>query len=142
MVTAADSSVLLDVIFDDPAHVQTSAAALREARAQGVLVVSECVVAEVGPALEGEQLTEFLRDWEIRFVPSSLETATLAAEIFRRYLTRGGRRGRIVPDFLIGAHAQLHADRLLARDRGFYRDYFAKLNLWDPSKSKGRQNRS
>ena len=91
---------------------------------------------------KARQLTEFLRDWEIRFVPSSLESATLAAEIFRRYLTRGGRRGRIVPDFLIGAHAQLHADRLLARDRGFYRDYFAKLNLWDPSKSKGRQNRS
>ena len=136
MVTAADSSVLLDVIFDDPAHARTSAAALRDARAQGTLIISECVVAEIGPALESEQLTELLRDWEIRFVPSTLESATLAAEIFRRYLTRGGRRGRIVPDFLIAAHAQLHADRLLARDRGFYRDYFAKLDLWDPSKSK------
>ena len=136
MVTAADSSVLLDVIFDDATHVRTSASALREARAQGTLIISECVVAEIGPALEGEQLTEFLRDWEIRFVPSTLESATLAAEIFRRYLTRGGRRARIVPDFLIAAHAQLHADRLLARDRGFYRDYFAKLDLWDPSKSK------
>jgi hypothetical protein len=51
-------------------------------------------------------------------------------------LNQGGRRGRIVPDFLIAAHAQLHADRLLAHNRGFYRDYFAKLNLWDPSASK------
>jgi predicted nucleic acid-binding protein len=136
MVTAVDSSVLLDVIFDDPAHVRASIAALREADAQGTLIVSECVVAEVGPALESEQLTEFLRDWEIRFVPSTLESATLAAQTFRRYLSRRGRRGRIVPDFLIAAHAQLHAERLLARDRGFYRDYFVNLELWDPSKSK------
>ena len=136
MVTAVDSSVLLDVIFDDPTHVRASLVALREARAQGTLIVSECVVAEVGPALEGEQLTDFLHDWEIRFSPSTLASATLAAKTFRRYLSRGGRRGRIVPDFLIAAHAQLHAERLLARDRGFYRDYFAELNLWNPSESK------
>ena len=36
-------------------------------------------------------------------------------------------------DFLIGAHAQTQADRLVARDRGFLRDYFSSLELLDPS---------
>ena len=141
MITAVDSSVLLDAIFDDPAHSRTSSAAMHQARAEGTLVISECVVAEVGPALPNGRFSDFLRHWDIRFSHSTLESALLAAESFGRYLSRGGRRGRILPDFLIGAQAQLHGDRLLARDRGFYRDYFTQLELWDPSKSKPRSKK-
>ena len=53
--------------------------------------------------------------------------------MFGRYLTRRPMvAGRVIPDFLIGAHAQITADRLLARDRGYLRDYFKKLKVLEP----------
>ena len=42
------------------------------------------------------------------------------------------RDKRVVADFLVGAHAQLQTDGLLARDRGFFRTYFKSLRLIQP----------
>jgi predicted nucleic acid-binding protein len=135
MVTAVDSSVLLDVLLNDPQHAPRSIAALRQAATEGSLIICETTLAEIAPTLSSTDLPQFLSDWSLAFVPSSQASATLAGEMFRAYLARGGKRGRVVPDFLIAAHAQLHANRLLARDRGYYRDYFTQLKLWDPTSS-------
>ncbi len=132
MATAIDSSVLLDVLLADPVYLKSSETALRDAAGRGGLIVCEIVLAEIIPVLAGESIHEFLSDWNIQFVPSSVTSAALAGEMFRVYLERGGKRGRVVPDFLIAAHAQVHAVSLLARDRGYYRDYFRELNLVEP----------
>jgi len=135
MTTAVDSSVILDVLTGSGPEAGASLRALRKASIEGRLIISESVVAEIRPAFQdGAQFQEFLGDWGLEFVPSSLQSATLAGEMLRQMLARKRRReGRVVPDFLIGAHAMENAERLLARDRGFLRDYFAKLNLWDPT---------
>ena len=133
MRTAVDSSVLLDVIVNDARFADRSEAALRSAAAQGALILGECVLAEIRPAFEGDRIAEFLGDWNLEFVPSTRASALLAGEMFGRYLERRRKREpRVVADFLIGAHAQHSADRLLARDRGYYRDYFSDLLLVEP----------
>jgi len=133
MVTAVDTSVLLDVLLNDPQHAPNSISALRQAATEGSLAICEVVLAEITPALPASDLPQFLADWNLVFVPSSPASAVLAGEMFRVHLQRGGRRGHVVPDFLIAAHAQIHAQRLLARDRGYYRDYFTQLKLWNPT---------
>ena len=135
MATAVDSSVLLDVLLGDPLHAAASEAALVKAATQGGLVVNEVVIAEIIPVLIKDSLHQVLYDWQIIFVPSSVQSAKLAGEMFRLYLERGGKRGRVVPDFLIAAHAQIHASSLLARDRGYYRDYFKSLKILDPTRT-------
>src|SRR5438128_2372931 len=129
MKTAVDTSVLLDLLSPDPVVAERSDLALQEAAEAGELIVCDLVLAELGPALSGQALGEFARDWQLQFVPGTLEVAELAARHFAEYLGRGGKRGRVVADFLIGAHATLLADRLPTTDLGFRRDYFADLTL-------------
>lgn len=124
MVTAVDTSVLLDVLLNDPQHASASIKALRKAAVEGSLILCEIALAEIAPALPAADLPQFLSDWNLTFIPSSQASAVLAGEMFRVFLQRGGKAGRIVPDFLLAAHSQIHAQRLLARDRGYYRDYF------------------
>jgi predicted nucleic acid-binding protein len=134
MLTAVDSSVLLDVVTDSPSHADASERSLRRAATEGGLIVCECVLAEIRPAfVNRKEAEEFVADWQLNFVASSRKSALLAGEIFAAYLGRGGGQGRIIADFLIGAHAKLYADRLLARDRGYLRDYFSRLKLLVPA---------
>ena len=71
----------------------------------------------------------------VEFNPVRLETAILASTVWKVYRSRGGRRERMVADFLIGAHALSQAERLLTRDRGFYRAYFSRLKVLDPTRA-------
>ena len=134
MTTAVDTSVLLDILTNDLRHASNSEAALADARASGRLVICESVVAELRPALDSDQqLVAFMHDLGLEFLPATLESAILAGSIYASYLKNRGPSRRVLPDFLIAAHARTNADRLLARDRGYYREYFRDLSLMDPS---------
>ena len=133
MRTALDSSVILDVLTDDKTWADASQKSLKQAMSEGSLVIGECVMAEITPALDSSELAVFLLDWGIQFVPTGQSAAILAGEMYSTYLNRKGNAKRVLPDFLIGAHALHHSDRLLARDRGYYRDYFSDLVLLEPT---------
>jgi predicted nucleic acid-binding protein len=135
MISALDSSVILDVLVGSEAQAERSLDAVRRASLEGKLVVCESVIAEVRPVFSDRgQLEELMQDWGLEYAPSSRESAMLAGEMLTRFLWRKGERtGRILADFLIGAHARIHADRLVARDRGYLRDCFKDLVVLDPS---------
>ncbi len=133
MITAIDSSVLLDVLTDDPEHGPASFRALDTARGLGRLVVCPVVWAEVGAFFDDpERMRLGLRAAGVTFDPFDESAASLAATRWRLYRRRGGKRTRMVADFLVAAHAATRADALLTRDRGFHRRYFEPLRVVEP----------
>ncbi len=133
MITAIDTSVLLDVFAADPLFGPRSRAALRTCLDEGRVVACEIVWSELAgvfpsPAAAREQLEALGAEFD----PIRVEAALEAGGAWKAYRARGGRRHRMVADFLVGAHALHQADRLLTRDRGFYRAYFRELRVLEP----------
>jgi predicted nucleic acid-binding protein len=133
MITAIDTNILLDLLIPNEAFYNASAAALEESAA-GRMVVCDIVYAELSVHFEDQtECDEFLETNDIRVEPLTRKAGFLASRAWRMYRRSGGKRSRIITDFLIGAHAQEQATRLLSRDRGFYRELFPSLTVVDPS---------
>jgi hypothetical protein len=153
MITAVDTNVLLDVLIPDAPHGEESERALAEAVGAGALLISEPVYAELAVHFpDRTDLDRFLADTGISLEPSGGEALHRAGSAWSQYLRRRPAvacpqcgatqelrcdrcgasiqpRQHVVADFVIGAHALVHADRLLTRDRGYYGTYFPALKL-------------
>jgi predicted nucleic acid-binding protein len=135
VITAIDTNILLDILRPNEKYYEVSANALQEAAGSGVLVVCDIVYAELCVHFETQRDCDtFLESTEIRVEPLNRTAHFRAGRAWRKYRQQGGPRTRILSDFLIGAHAELQANRLVSRDRGFYRQLFPGLSLLDPSR--------
>jgi len=139
MITAVDTNILIDILEPDPTYGSASKEALKRCLLEGVVVACEVVWAEVSVVYAEAQdvLVEVLKQMGIQFSAMSLEASLMAARCWFEYLKRGGGRKRIAADFLIGGHALVQCDRLLTRDKGFYREHFKGLTVITPQQATG-----
>jgi hypothetical protein len=137
MTTVIDTNILIALWDTDPQLNTAAQKALDSAQAQGALVVTGAVYAEL-LALPGRTekiLDEFFGTTSIRVEwESSEQIWRMAGRAFQAYVGRRSTRKtelprRILADFLIGAHAAAHRHRLLTLDRRLYRAAFPKLEI-------------
>jgi hypothetical protein len=130
MITFVDTNVLLDIFLPDPKWGLKSKKSLEQAFKQGSLIINEIIYSELSPQFSSKELLDTtLKTLSIRIVSIDLESAYKAGQIWKAYREAGGRRNHILADFLIGAHAENHAEQLMTRDRGFYKKYFSNLPI-------------
>ncbi|MCE2990730.1 MAG: type II toxin-antitoxin system VapC family toxin [Burkholderiales bacterium] len=131
---AVDSSVLIDISTNDPTYAQASYDALRDAIARDDVVVCDAVVAELCATVDQVEATlDAITALGIRYSAVAEQAAIRAGIMQRRYRDRGGKRERVISDFLVGSHALMQCGTLLTRDAGFFRDYFKGLKIINPA---------
>lgn len=134
MITAVDTSVLIDVFGADPRFGAASADALRRCLNEGAVVACAPVWSETRVAFASDDaFLHAMGTLGVGFSAALELSATLAGTIFKKYRASGGKRDRVIADFMIGAHAATQCDRLLTRDRGYYKTHFARLVVLDPA---------
>ena len=134
-MTFVDTNILLDVWNDERTWADWSIKRMGEFARTGDLVINTIVLAEVSRSfptlLEAEAKIAAL---DLTVLPLDNAVAFLAGHRFADYRrTRGtGGSPRVLPDFLIGAHAAMLAMPLLTRDPQHYSRYFPELTLITP----------
>ena len=120
IVTAVDSNVLIDVLFGDNQFAQTSASSLSQCSREGTVVISTVVMAEVASYFaHATDAVSFFDQTRIAVSDFGVQSAMEAGQLWRDRVNKD--RSRILPDYMVAAHAVTHADRLLTRDTGFNR---------------------
>jgi predicted nucleic acid-binding protein len=136
MRTALDANIL-SLLWSGGSVSEEIAGSLSKARAEGALVVSAPVYVELSaiPTGSTQRVEHLLRemniaiDFDLEQDVWRLAARTFAAYANRRRQSGGGSPKRLLPDFVIAAHALLQADRLMTRDANRYSLDFPKLRL-------------
>jgi predicted nucleic acid-binding protein len=133
-VTLVDTNVLIDILSNDPNWRAWSQARLEERSSEGPLVINDVVYAEMAARFAThEQLDAEIAELDVVLQRMPKPALFLAGRAFERYRRFGGSRTGVLPDFFIGAHAQVVQWPLLTRDVDRYRTYFPDVELITPT---------
>jgi predicted nucleic acid-binding protein len=126
-----DTNILLDIATRDPRWSAWSESQLQ--RAAGAVFINPIIYAELAPAFADEAaLDNWLDPAIFTRAPLPYQAGWRAAAAFIASRAAGGTRTSPLPDFYIGAHAEVEGLTLITRDAARYRTYFPSIALIAP----------
>lgn len=132
MPVMVDSNVILDMVNQDPLWLDWSRSAL-EQHLDGGLLVNAVIYSELcSNATTSTDVDALLEDMALTLEDIPRQALFLASKAHVSYRRQGGTRTTGLPDFFIGAHAQVLGIPILTRDQGRYKTYFPHVALICP----------
>ena len=129
-----DTNVLLDIATADSTWLAWSEMQFRMAAAQGPILINPIIYAELAPAFaSAADLDRWLDLTVFQRLPLPYAAGWIAAQAFVKYRRGGGSKTSPLPDFFIGAHAEIEKWTLVTRDAARYRTYFPNVPLIAPT---------
>lgn len=127
-----DSCVLIDVFDFDERWNEWSLAALNNCKNEG-LRINAVIYAEVAPSFKSaSQFDSTLAELDLTYSDINSLAAWRAAQAHEQYRQNKGEQKMILPDFYIGAQAEVMKWAVLTRDQSRFRTYFPKVRLIAP----------
>ena len=100
----------------------------------GPIRINPIIYAERAPAFATvAELDRWLDPVVFKRLALPYAAGWLAAQAFVKYRRNGGIRTSPLPDFYIGAHAEIEKWTLITRDPSRYRSYFPNVPLITPA---------
>jgi predicted nucleic acid-binding protein len=152
MTVAIDTNILFDILLPDLEYKDRSLSLIIDYSKTDRLIISEIVYAELASQFSDITILKlFLQDFNVLIENTPLDGLWFAARAWKKYTTNKDKflqcnqcgykqmvkcdkcgeiittRQHIISDFIIAGHAITMADKLITRDRGFYRQYFNNL---------------
>lgn len=133
MAVLVDTNVLVDVAVRDPHWLAWSHAQLMRHASVEPLVINPIIYSEFSVRYSNrDEVEQLLPPSEFHRENLPWAAAFAAGVAYRIYRRAGGGRDRVLPDFLIGAHAAIRNHKILTRDPKGYRTYFPDVPLISP----------
>ncbi|WP_431470834.1 type II toxin-antitoxin system VapC family toxin [Sphingosinithalassobacter sp. LHW66-3] len=133
-----DTNVVIDLVTPTSPWFNWAVRVMAKGTASGGVTASTIVVAELAAQRSSDaDIVGKLGRLGVRPVDFDAVGGCRAGRAQAAYRAAGGKREKLLGDFLIGAHAVSRNVPLATRDPSYYRRYFPDLTLITPETENG-----
>lgn len=138
MTTFLDTSVIMSAINHAEDHHDWSVATIEERRAAGPLVIADIVYSEFSASMQSREETDAaIAAWAFERLGNNDDALFKAGQAYKAYRQKKRAPGEpfknnVLPDFLIGALAEVEGIPLLTTNQDDFKKYFPDLQIIHP----------
>jgi predicted nucleic acid-binding protein len=133
MTTFVDTNVLIAVLRPSEPHHAWSVEQLEKCKANGPAVIADIVYCEfsIGMATK-DDVDAAVSELGLERLSESDEVLFRAGVAYKKYKESGGSKSNVLPDFLIGALAEINGSPLITANKKDFVGYFPGVKIICP----------